>query len=516
MKNPLPSKPLRTLALATGAALILSGCGGDSDSDPVYVAPSKPALSGTAAVGAAITGATVEAKCADGSGFSTSPVTTDANGNWRGVIDSAALPCALEVTGGTPSSTLYSYASSTGIVNITPLTTLALAQATSSVPADWFANFDGTPVDVTTAAEQLMDALEDAGFTLPSGGNAFNTPFVADGTGWDGLLDDLKEAITEDPALNDLDDLVTLVKDGNLNTSIPDAPASDTGGGDTGGGDGGTCGGNAEGTSELPAGNDLVSTCAGTHDIAFVHRDEPHTRGTVIIGEDNSVDFDSGIVLPAAEISAVYNRISCCNRIDIDYTNGDKVKLYRTDDGVLRNVHYEPSGGTAVKVSMLPQLSEGDGDASALTNSNLVASGTVNGVVKIQETVFGTINPITGNFGVFEVRGQSHQATVPTTVWTLTNIPAEIGTHYCEPFDFAMQVTYLRVSDPGAAQSGGNGNAVGRCTVTVTDIQTDQSNPDKIVGAEGKFAVELLSTGPDGTGKLVDEVTDGYFRFFPE
>lgn len=278
----------------------------------------------------------------------------------------------------------------------------------------------------------------------------------------------------------------------------------------------GTCGGNAEGTSELPAGNDLVSTCAGTHDIAFVHRDEPHTRGTVIIGEDNSVDFDSGIVLPAAEISAVYNRISCCNRIDIDYTNGDKVKLYRTDDGLLRNVHYEPSGGTAVKVSMLPQLSEGDGDASALTSSNRVASGTVNGEVKIQETVFGTTDPITGNFGVFEVRGQSHQTTIPTTIWTLIDIPAEVGTHYCQPFDSALQVTYLRVSDSGAAQSGGKDNAVGRCTVTVTDIQADQYNPDKIVGAEGKFAVELLSTGPDGTGKLVDVVTDGYFRFFPE
>src|SRR5690606_21492011 len=335
MKNPLPSKPLRTLALATGAALILSGCGGDSDSDPVYVAPSKPALSGTAAVGAAITGATVEAKCADGSGFSTSPVTTDANGNWRGVIDSAALPCALEVTGGTSSSTLYSYASSTGIVNITPLTTLALAHATSSLPADWFANFDGTPVDVNTAADLLMDALEDAGFTLPSSGNAFNTPFVADGTGWDGLLDDLQKAIVEDTNFDDLDDLVAVVKDGNFN-SIPAAPADDTGGGDTGGGDGGTCGGNAEGTSELPAGNDLVSTCAGTHDIAFVHRDEPHTRGTVIIGEDNSIDFDTGIVLSPTDISTVYDRISCCNRIDVNYTSGDKVTLYRTDNGILR------------------------------------------------------------------------------------------------------------------------------------------------------------------------------------
>lgn len=277
----------------------------------------------------------------------------------------------------------------------------------------------------------------------------------------------------------------------------------------------GTCGGTEEAPFLANGDPDLIGTCAGTYNIAFVHRDATHSRGTVIIGADNSVDFDTGISLSAAG-ATVTNRITQANRIDIDYANGDKITLYRTQQGVLRNVHYEPSDDDAVKVSMLPQLPQGDGDASALTASNLVASGTVKGEVKIQETVFGTTNPITGNFGVFEVRGQGHQTTVPATVWTLTNIPAETGTHYCQPFDFALQVTYLRVSDSGAAQSGGGGNAVGRCTVTVTDIQTNPSNPAQIIGAEGKFAVELLSTGPDGTGKLVDTVTDGYFRFFPE
>src|SRR5690606_5232492 len=111
----------------------------------------------------------------------------------------------------------------------------------------------------------------------------------------------------------------------------------------------------------------------------------------------------------------------------------------------------------------------------------------------------------------FEVRGQSHQATVPATIWTLTNIPAEIGTHYCEPFDFALQVTYLRNVDSGAAQSGGSGNAVGRCTVTVTDIAFNPSNPAQVIGAEGKFAVELLGFGVDFNSDLVDVVTDGYF-----
>src|SRR5690606_5046833 len=153
------------LALLAGGMLTLSACGGGGGSDPVAISRSAPTLSGTAAVGAAIVDGTVTAKCADGSGF-TAAITTDADGNWSGTINSGVLPCALRVTGGTPPDTLYSYASSTGTVNITPLTTLALAQSTSQLPADWFAAFDGTSVDVGTAADDVLDALDTAGFTL--------------------------------------------------------------------------------------------------------------------------------------------------------------------------------------------------------------------------------------------------------------------------------------------------------------------------------------------------------------
>ena len=219
MKSRYSAKTPWAVALVASVTLALSGCGGSSGGG----GSSAPKLSGTAAVGAAIVGGTVTARCSDGSTF-TQTVTTDANGNWSGTLNSGVLPCALRVTGGTPPDTLYSYASSTGTVNITPLTTLALAQATNQLPADWFAAFDGTPVDVNTAADEVLDALNDASFDLPATGNPFTTPFAADGTGWDGLLDDLKQAITDDPALADLDALVTLVKDGNLDTAVPDAP----------------------------------------------------------------------------------------------------------------------------------------------------------------------------------------------------------------------------------------------------------------------------------------------------
>lgn len=207
------------ISLAVSATLALGGCGGGSGGGA-----KAPTLSGTAAVGAAIAGGTVTARCADGNTF-TEVVTTDASGNWTGTLTSGTMPCALQITGGNPPDTLYSYASSTGTVNITPLTTLALAQATGQTPADWFNAFSGTPVDITSAANEVLAALTDAGFVVPGSGNPFTTPFVADGSGWDGLLDDLRQAIDEDPALADLDALVALVKDGNLNSSIPDAPA---------------------------------------------------------------------------------------------------------------------------------------------------------------------------------------------------------------------------------------------------------------------------------------------------
>src|SRR5690606_17240396 len=132
MKARYSAKTPWAVALVASVTLALSGCGGSSGGGGG--GSSAPTLSGTAAVGAAIVGGTVTARCSDGSSF-TQTVTTDASGNWSGTLSSGVLPCALQVTGGTPPDTLYSYASTTGTVNITPLTTLALAQATSQQPA---------------------------------------------------------------------------------------------------------------------------------------------------------------------------------------------------------------------------------------------------------------------------------------------------------------------------------------------------------------------------------------------
>src|SRR5690554_4576533 len=179
--------------------LLLGGCGGSSSSsDDKAGAPDAPGapntpgtpntptppntaqitINGTAAIGSPIVGGTLTAKCAGGIGF-TNAVITQANGAWSGTVAAASLPCALQVTGGTPSVTLHSYATQAGVVNVTPLTDLALALATSSVPSDWFNSATPTAT-LVSGVSGLEQALKEAGFTLPNGSfDPFTTAFDA-------------------------------------------------------------------------------------------------------------------------------------------------------------------------------------------------------------------------------------------------------------------------------------------------------------------------------------------------
>lgn len=223
-----------TLTLFTTLLLGACGGGGGSSSGSAFTpAPTEPVpppdptpttqtLEGTAAIGAPIIDGVITAKCADGSGF-TQAVATGSDGRWSGTIASDALPCALQVSAGTPPVTLHSYASAPGTVNITPLTDLTLALATTQSPQDWFDNFDGSSVDTGAAAGTLLDSLAAKDFDIPVQGNPFTTPFDTNSTGWDGLLDDIGESVADDPTLPDYAALVALVKDGQLD-SLPSAP----------------------------------------------------------------------------------------------------------------------------------------------------------------------------------------------------------------------------------------------------------------------------------------------------
>ncbi|MDO3387522.1 hypothetical protein QWI17_16895 [Gilvimarinus sp. SDUM040013] len=184
-------------------------------------------LNGLAAVGAAITNAIVTANCADGTSFTTA-VTTNSQGAFSGTVATGALPCALQVTGGTPSATLHSYTNNGGRVNITPFTDMVIANATNMNPEQWFINPDWTLIDnnLTAATGEIQVALIDAGFTLPTGEFLPFTDDFAIGDAWDIVLDALQLAIETSASIQSYPVLLEFISQGSLTLIPPPAVSS--------------------------------------------------------------------------------------------------------------------------------------------------------------------------------------------------------------------------------------------------------------------------------------------------
>ena len=136
-------------AVSASIALLLSACGGGGGGGggASSGAGNDPLLSGVAAVGAPIVGATVKVKCAGGPDVK--GVVTAADGSWQATITGNTLPCAVQVSLGTirgvanTSETYHSLAMSPGIVNVTPLTDLITANTIN--PTNLKVWFDDLP-----------------------------------------------------------------------------------------------------------------------------------------------------------------------------------------------------------------------------------------------------------------------------------------------------------------------------------------------------------------------------------
>ncbi len=327
-----------TLIAVPALCLALVGCLNESSNNP---GPSSSAtLHGTAAVGAPVVGATVTARCADGAGF-TQSVTTQSNGAWSGALSSSAsLPCALRVENDDPAVVLHSYATALGVANITPLTDLIVTLAANRMPGEWFAG-DGWQSEASTmdAAQQaILDTLGASGYGLPEG-SPFSTAFEI-GDAWDRVLDRLATAINEDSAIEDYAALLNLIKDGNLG-SLPTAPESN-------------------GDHEAPSNVGVLTAYAGTYTVTgtateplsrgFATRD--HDRGTIIIGANGNVDFDTGISFTAGEIGAIYDRTFIdgdARRVHVNYDaddSGRKIQVYLDAElNVIEITYYDGQGG---------------------------------------------------------------------------------------------------------------------------------------------------------------------------
>lgn len=196
-------RPLTLSALA----LLMTACGSDDSTSNNAVTPAAT-LTGTVAVGAAVGGASINAKCVTGSYTTTSKP----NGSYGMVIPSGNFPCAVKATGSSLGSTaLHSMASAPGTANITPLTDLALALQVNTTAgqdlATWFANPSSLATissNLSSAADSLRAALVAAGYTVPVAWTAgsstpFNGSFTPDPLNdpFDRLLEALADAISD-------------------------------------------------------------------------------------------------------------------------------------------------------------------------------------------------------------------------------------------------------------------------------------------------------------------------------
>lgn len=187
MENNRCNPKLLAAGLILSGALTMTGCGGSSGGNTPETAPAQSAapitLSGTAAGGAAIAGGTVNVKCATGTGTAT----TAADGTYTLTLTGIA-PCMLQVTDPNNAANVFYSAVQVGTTtaNITPLTSLIVANAIGADPATAYTSFSSTTAsNITTstlsaAVTNVSTALATSlNITIPSGTNPLTVTFTA-------------------------------------------------------------------------------------------------------------------------------------------------------------------------------------------------------------------------------------------------------------------------------------------------------------------------------------------------
>ncbi len=195
-------------AAALIAAMVLAACGGGGGGDggdaPAGVTSDALTLNGTAASGAAIIGAVVDAKCAAG----TASGTTQADGSYSLSIAGGTWPCVVRVTapGGVA---LHSVAVGSGLVassNLTPVTQLVFASLFSADPATYYASFSSAVAAaisssaVASAQTSVVAILKSAGVDFSTVADLISGPLkpktpAAAGDAYDTALDSLANAL---------------------------------------------------------------------------------------------------------------------------------------------------------------------------------------------------------------------------------------------------------------------------------------------------------------------------------
>ncbi len=198
---------LSSYATAAACAGLAVGCGGgSSSSSDAGGSPPTPAsltITGTAATGAALAGATIDLKCATGSGSAT----TAADGSYSASISGGALPCVARATSG--STVLHGASAASGSsarINLTPLTQLIVAQLALGEPATYFSGYGSSAAAALTASAvsgaqaAVVAKLKGGGVDFSAVADASGGPLAAKngstaGDAYDQLLDQMKAAL---------------------------------------------------------------------------------------------------------------------------------------------------------------------------------------------------------------------------------------------------------------------------------------------------------------------------------
>jgi hypothetical protein len=207
MKNKRPTLGLKLAACASlGSLAVLAACGGGGGSGSSAASSSQPtttaasSMTGTVAVGAALTNATVTVVDVNGK---TATATSGSNGTYNVSLSGLSVP--FLITASDPSgalTTLYSVVASANTTdgapvtaNVTPLTTAIAALITASGnPAD----LSGTPSAITPSAISTAEATLDTAIApilsangLATSFDPIGTAFTPNQTGADAVIDSI-------------------------------------------------------------------------------------------------------------------------------------------------------------------------------------------------------------------------------------------------------------------------------------------------------------------------------------
>lgn len=232
------------------------------------------------------------------------------------------------------------------------------------------------------------------------------------------------------------------------------------------------------GGGEGPANIELVTAVAGTYTVTEV-LEGSHQRGTVTIGDDGAIDYDTGLSFTPDQYEAIFDRLDCCMRVSVEFNeqgdgNKPRVDLFVDADGALERVVYFVDGfgsdGSEVRVGSGSDSGTGGSDTqgdAALGSGDSGVSATVDGVGKtiVTDATFNDIGD--GYFGISIADNNGPDGAVRR--WTM-RAPARTGTHPCQfagndrPFN-----TEISLFD-GAEFFSASGDT--GCEIIVTTITT--------------------------------------------